>query len=370
MGQRYEKSKKNVTENKQTLEKLNSDKETLQNEFAPLSNLDGILSILEDETYEAVNDVKTVGIQESNRIESETNTTEKEKQQIISEIQSEISKLNDGLEILNRIAINEFGSHSIDNSRLEYTKQIDGLKALIEELEDSQSHISNSGRALEGAPSVYVSESLESETKTVSSTNRPSHSNNISGGLNYYLSEYPLINGSHSIDEDLKATNPHFSSSDPDSPWNNNCQRCVCAYEARRRGYDVEAQPIPSGTDYLPVMRHPNGWPSVFERAKLIDCSANSGTGAAINIENQMEEWGYNSRAIVRVRWKAEFGGGGHVFIAERTNGITRFIDPQNGETNASSYFNFAYGNDVFCMRIDNIAFSEKIQQCCSSRTA
>ena len=50
MGQRYEKSKKNVTENKKTLEKLNSEKETLQNEFAPLSNLDGILSELEDET--------------------------------------------------------------------------------------------------------------------------------------------------------------------------------------------------------------------------------------------------------------------------------------------------------------------------------
>ena len=83
-----------------------------------------------------------------------------------------------------------------------------------------------------------------------------------------------------------------------------------------------------------------------------------------------MEEWGSDVRAIVRVRWKPENGGGGHVFIAERTNGTTRFIDPQNGEADARSYFDFAKGSEVFCMRIDNLPFSERIHQCCSSRTA
>lgn len=49
MGQRYEKSKKNVSENKKTLEKLRSDKDTLQNEYAPLSLLDSIQGLLDDE---------------------------------------------------------------------------------------------------------------------------------------------------------------------------------------------------------------------------------------------------------------------------------------------------------------------------------
>lgn len=179
------------------------------------------------------------------------------------------------------------------------------------------------------------------------------------------MSRYAPIMGNHSMEMDLLATNPNYSTVDPDSPWNNNCQRCVSAYEARRRGYDVEAQPLPKGNDPLPIMLHPQGWPSVYKGGQLIDCSANSGTAAAMNVENMMESWGDNCRAIVRVRWKPEAGGGGHVFIAERTNGITRFVDPQNGSTDASSYFQFAKGSDLFCMRIDNLDFTDRIHQCC-----
>lgn len=179
------------------------------------------------------------------------------------------------------------------------------------------------------------------------------------------MSRYAPIIGNHSMETDLLATNPNYSTVDSDSPWNNNCQRCVSAYEARRRGYDVEAQPLPNGNDPLPIMLHPQGWPSVYKDGQLIDCSANSGTAAAMNVENMMESWGDNCRAIVRVRWKPEAGGGGHVFIAERTNGITRFVDPQNGATDASSYFQFAKGSDLFCMRIDNLDFTDRIHQCC-----
>lgn len=182
------------------------------------------------------------------------------------------------------------------------------------------------------------------------------------------MSRYAPIIGNHSMEMDLLATNPNYSTVDSDSPWNNNCQRCVSAYEARRRGYDVEAQPLPNGNDPLPIMRHPQGWPSVYKDGQLIDCSANSGTAAAINVENMMKSWGDNCRAIVRVRWKPEAGGGGHVFIAERTNGVTRFIDPQNGTADASSYFQFAKGSDLFCMRIDNLDFTDRIHQCCQAK--
>ena len=182
------------------------------------------------------------------------------------------------------------------------------------------------------------------------------------------MSRYATITGNHSIEMDLLSTNPNYSSENPDSPWNHNCRRCVSAYEARRRGYDVEAQPIPKGNDPLPIMLHPQGWPSVYKGGKLIDCSANSGTAAAINVENMMESWGDNCRAIVRVRWKPEAGGGGHVFIAERVNGVTRFIDPQNGTADASSYFQFAKGSGLFCMRIDNLDFTDRIHQCCQAK--
>lgn len=187
--------------------------------------------------------------------------------------------------------------------------------------------------------------------------------------LNKVMVKYSSINGEHSIEDDLMNTNPNYSKTDTSSPWNNNCQRCVSAYEARRRGFDVEAQPFPAGLDTLSIMRHPEGWPNVYDGAKLIDCSANSGTGAAINIENEMDTWDDNARAIVRVKWKRCYGGGGHVFIAEKNNGQIRFIDPQNGEYDARSYFDFAKGSDVFCMRIDNLPFTDKIHQCCFERT-
>ena len=182
------------------------------------------------------------------------------------------------------------------------------------------------------------------------------------------MNRYAPIIGNHSIEMDLLETNPNYSLTDVDSPWNNNCQRCVSAYEARRRGYDVQAQPLPPGNDALPIMNHPQGWPSVYKDGQLIDCSANSGTAAAVNVKNMMSSWGDNCRAIVRVRWKPEAGGGGHVFIAERSNGVTRFIDPQNGSTDASSYFQYAKGSDLYCMRIDNLDFTDRIHQCCQPK--
>lgn len=370
MGQRYEKSKKNVSENKKTLERLHSDKDTLQNEYTPLSLLDSIQGLLDDEATDAIQGVRAVGELESQRIESETDTAEGQKRQISGEIQSEISKLNAGLEKLRRSGNIEFGKRAVEHGSQEYKKQIDKFKALIGELGESNGGSLDVSASADGVQAFFVNEGQESNNEQGTLSGAPSFDNPFSSGLNSTMTKYPTISGTHSIEDDLMATNPNYSQTDPDSPWNNNCQSCVSAYEARRRGFDVEAQPIPSGMDSLPIMRHPNGWPSVYEGAELIDCSANSGTGAAINIENQMEEWGSDVRAIVRVRWKPENGGGGHVFIAERTNGTTRFIDPQNGETDARSYFDFAKGSEVFCMRIDNLPFSERIHQCCSSRTA
>lgn len=77
MGQRYEKSKKNVSDNKQTLERLRSDKDILQNEYSPLSILDSIRELLDDEATDAIRQVELVGESESQRLESGTDTAEK-----------------------------------------------------------------------------------------------------------------------------------------------------------------------------------------------------------------------------------------------------------------------------------------------------
>ena len=100
----------------------------------------------------------------------------------------------------------------------------------------------------------------------------------------------------------LKASNPLFSTHK--ASYMENCQRCVMAYELRRRGYSVVAQPyIPGGADMLPYMDRRYGWPAVFEKQILTDCSAVTQAQAKENIERQMRAYGDGSRAIVRVNW-------------------------------------------------------------------
>ncbi len=149
MGQRYEKSKKNVSENKKTLERLHSDKDTLQNEYAPLSLLDSIQGLLDDETNDAIQGVKAVGELESQRIESETDTAEEEKREISGEIQSEISKLNAGLEKLRKSGNIEFGRKAVEQSSQEYKKQVEKFRALLGELGDAGAISSSAGAVAE-----------------------------------------------------------------------------------------------------------------------------------------------------------------------------------------------------------------------------
>ena len=104
------------------------------------------------------------------------------------------------------------------------------------------------------------------------------------------------------IQDCLKASDPLFSTHK--ASYMENCQRCVMAYELRRRGYSVVAQPyIPDGADMLPYMDRRYGWPAVFEKQIITDCSAVTQAQAKENIERQMRAYGDGSRAIVRVNW-------------------------------------------------------------------
>ena len=154
-----------------------------------------------------------------------------------------------------------------------------------------------------------------------------------------------------SFADNLDATNPNFEYGDE---WTVNCQRCVPTYEMRARGYDVTALPCVEDNDYLSY--HPY---DVWENPVV-----NTAFGNGMNdIQSAMKGWGDGSRAQICVQW--EKGDGGHTFIAEQKNGKTVFFDPQNGEMDASWYFdNVKSGSVTFC-RTDNLMPSEKIFECC-----
>lgn len=175
------------------------------------------------------------------------------------------------------------------------------------------------------------------------------------------------IEGSHTRKQDLKATNPNYEGKHK-APYSINCQRCVSAYEARRRGFNVTAKPRIYGdkTDRLPYMKDPNGWTSVYINPKLKFCGNNSsGLKTRETVRAYMKKWGNGARAIVRIEWQEKYGGGGHVFVAEQIKGKTFFFDPQCNKTNVADYFERAKKTETYLLRVDNLDFSDKIKLCC-----
>lgn len=156
------------------------------------------------------------------------------------------------------------------------------------------------------------------------------------------------------LNYDLKECNPNYNLA---RQWKINCQRCVPAFEMRRRGYDVTTLPRDKGFDTLAY--------NPFQVWKNPEVISTSGSGMR-EIENQMSQWGDGARAEIVVMWKGVPSG--HAFFAERVNGKTRFYDPQNGSADVSKYFERVEPGSVRFCRIDNLEPSEKINDCCKWR--
>ena len=168
------------------------------------------------------------------------------------------------------------------------------------------------------------------------------------------------------IDENVRRTNPAYKTGG--AAYRQNCQRCVAAYEMRRRGYDVIAKPAVVGTDGKLSSQDPlfRSWKSVFKGAKF---EIHSGfDGGKASIISQMDSWGDGAVAEVRVLWNTSDAREAHVFVAQRVNGVVRFIDPQNGNLNCEEYFTNAILGATMIARIDNLEPTELIEQCIKNR--
>ena len=174
-----------------------------------------------------------------------------------------------------------------------------------------------------------------------------------------------LISGEHTAENDLKMTNPNYKLG---NEYRINCQRCITAYEARRRGIDVEARPAPRGD----MLNRVDGWSFAYSNPKITDCSAPSGIAARNKIIKEMSAMPDGARCAVQVIWKGR-SYSGHVFIAEKQNGKIRFIDPQpcgqNDQSDCFDYFENATGKLVHIMRLDNRKFSDTVKECCERRS-
>ena len=168
-----------------------------------------------------------------------------------------------------------------------------------------------------------------------------------------------------SIEQSYGAANPYFSSEY--SEYSANCQRCVVAYEMRRRGYDVTAMPTYDG-DVKPrvAFSAEDGtisarWMGAFRGAKPEYVGARSGPKVISNISGKMNSYGVGARAVVQVYWKH---GGGHVFNVENTGGKIRYCDAQTGKrVNVKKYMSNAKPGSVNLVRTDNLRVSERMRE-------
>lgn len=145
------------------------------------------------------------------------------------------------------------------------------------------------------------------------------------------------------IDDAIDA-NPNYSS---DRSYQINCQRCVQAYELRRRGYDVEAMPRPGKNNKIT-------WGS--------ECFIKPGTDALsaftmdlteAAIKKELNNASIGSRYVIYCKWKGR-NSGAHVFMAEKTSSGVRYVDPQPGRKDVSSYFGDARKGQFGFFRVDD----------------
>lgn len=131
--------------------------------------------------------------------------------------------------------------------------------------------------------------------------------------------EYNKIAESLTLDDNVRAVNPHYLDG---YEYQINCQSCSFGFEARMRGYDVEATAA-SQSRGMGAEAHAY---YAFGKAELnIDGTGHSNTLA---IRNQMLEWGDGARGIVSIN---RSGGGGHMMNVAVRDGHFYVIDSQVG---------------------------------------
>lgn len=161
-----------------------------------------------------------------------------------------------------------------------------------------------------------------------------------------------LLDHSESVDETASKINPGRNK----KKYDKNCQSCVVAYEARRRGFDVTA--APASYQHLYV--------ESFDGAQPMQITQKYPNERQEAIEKQMAKWGDGARAIVEVRWKGRSSG--HVFIAEQRDGRTCFIEPQVPSLAGTDAFVAEYmcdATNVRLVRVDNLPLTEHARVRC-----
>ena len=187
--------------------------------------------------------------------------------------------------------------------------------------------------------------------------------------LNFEIgSSVGKIKGQHSVTDDLKLVNPNFKT-DSDK-WRRNCGKCVVAYEARRKGLDVEALPRIGKNDPLRMVKN---WLSAFDykTSDLRKCTGSNATEIVKSIKEFMIKQGEGARAIISLQWNPikQKNLTGHAMFAETIGkDIVKISDPQSGLFEAEFMLEDALLDSVIILRVDNLELTEEAKKCYQKR--
>lgn len=158
------------------------------------------------------------------------------------------------------------------------------------------------------------------------------------------------------IQSAMEGANPFYDKNigGAEGNFSENCQRAVVAYELRRRGYDVVAQPTFPG-DTLP---RGGTWKGSFRHAKEVAVGSTSPKKTQDNLEREMKSYGSGARGIVKIP--------GHVFNVENVGGKIRYIDAQtNTVYNSKNVFSRIgkKSSSITLIRTDNLRISDRAKK-------
>lgn len=163
--------------------------------------------------------------------------------------------------------------------------------------------------------------------------------------------------------EAAKDTNPLYNAA---SIYRENCANCVVAEEARVRGYDVRANPFDRKTKisyYWENGKKGKGsWTDSFvEEMPAINIGANRKPQQIGKIQDIMNGWGEDSRAVVFVKWDGREIG--HYFMAYNTADGVKFVNPQRPDADAAEFFERTKPSATRLFRTDDKTFGEYIRE-------
>ena len=238
MGQRFEKNRRNVSENKETRRRISEEGQTLSEEFASLQELSGMIDSLDDDIVESVRELETVQITETERLVSEQGQADAEKEKITADINAEIDKLDTGMSKLDQLRSFEFGQKAVDGAAKTYKAEISAFKELLDELEDEGDNSENIQRVESGGAAEIIERSVDTvgswdDNNTVSMRSSNNLAPTRSTPRDLPATEFGFTddgNGNQVYDSPLEMSQYLYKDQgSADSDYQGTCGLCSCA---------------------------------------------------------------------------------------------------------------------------------------------